>query len=563
MKQLFKGIKIFIVLSIMSKAGLASRIDPSATNFKSPVKYKINIAGSFGELRSRHFHGGLDIRSNRGGGGDSVFASDAGYVSRIKIQRGGYGKVIYITHANGYSTTYAHLDKFNEVLENYISSIQEANMNYEIEVYPLPHEFPINQSEHIAFLGNTGHSYGPHLHFEIRDAITDSPMNPYLFGIKPIDDLAPVITSIRISAISPEYQKIWQERFLLKKDRKGKSPNVSAEVPSMFAGISISGYDQVNGSSSKNGIYQLRMYVDEVLYYSIKMDKFSFEENSQIEAHTDYEIKADDNRTELLLYRLPGNNLQVIDYHHNNGLIPVDNIYKNVKIVAEDFDGNTTTHILSVKSRETLDLGVQHPAGDMIYQGVESTLSCQNISATIPATCLIKNCALDVREINGIYYIGRSDIPLLKPIKISVKIPDIMYSNLHKMGFMRLGNEAMFYGQEIIGDSVVIYSDDFGRYGFFIDSMAPKIKPSNFSLKSKATEFKFKISDNVNNRLKGLPFKYNVWINDKWIACEYKEMNETLYIPIGNLSQGDHYLKINAIDQFGNEGIWQSAFVKE
>lgn len=563
MRKLLKVIKIVTIIGTALQCSFANRIDPKSTNFKSPVKYKINVAGGFGELRSRHFHGGLDIRSNRGGGGDSIFASEEGYVSRIKIQRGGYGKVLYITHPNGYATTYAHLDKFNETLENYITSVQEANMNYEIEVFPLPHEFPVSQSEHVAFLGNTGHSYGPHLHFEIRDAASDSPMNPYLFGIKPIDNLAPVITSIRIAAISPEYHKIWQERFSLKKDRKGRIPNVSAEVPSTYAGISISGYDQVNGSSSKNGIYRLQMYVNEELYYSIKMDKFSFDENTQIEAHTDYEIKADDNRTELLLYKLPGNKLQVIDFENNNGLIPVDDVYKNVKIVAEDFDGNTTSHYLSVKSKNILNIGVSHPSGDMVYQGVESVLVSENISATIHASCLIKNCVLDVSESSGQYFIGSPDVPLLKPIRISVKIPDHIYTNLSKTGFMRLGKEAVYYGQEIMGDSIVIYSDDFGRYGFYTDTLAPQIRPASFSTKTKSSEFKFKISDNINNRLKGQAFKYHVWIDDRWLPCEYKEMHETVYIPIGNLSSGEHYLKISAIDQFGNESFWQSGFVKE
>jgi Peptidase family M23 len=346
--------KIIIAITILCTAHQlwASKDPIRETNFRSPVKYTLKLAGSFGELRYRHFHAGLDIKSNSGGEGDSIFSAEAGFVSKIKILRGGYGKVLYVSHPNGYTTVYAHLKSFSETINNYVNAIQHSTQSYEINIALDSNLFRVNRGQHIAYLGNTGRSSGPHLHFEIRETHSDNPMNPLLFGIKPFDDIAPTITGVSLAGLNEDFQKTDQVHKKTKKGKGGSYTPLILEVDADVAGLSISGYDQNNGSSNKNGIYKMEMYVDDVLYYGFNINTFTFAESPIIEAHTDYEARQSQRRTEVLCYKLPGNTLSIIDYNYNNGLIPLEETsYKNVKILLKDFEGNESVQLLQIRKK--------------------------------------------------------------------------------------------------------------------------------------------------------------------------------------------------------------------
>ena len=159
--------------------------------FSSPLDITLVLSGTFAELRSNHFHSGLDIKTG-GKQGLKTYAAASGYVSRIKISRYGYGKALYITHPNGYTTVYAHLQKFSSTIEAYVKKQQYKQETFEIELFPKAEDLKISAKEIIAYTGNTGGSGGPHLHFEIRDK-QERPMNPMLFGFDIKDTTKPMV----------------------------------------------------------------------------------------------------------------------------------------------------------------------------------------------------------------------------------------------------------------------------------------------------------------------------------------------------------------------------------
>ena len=163
--------------------------------FSSPLDITLVLSGTFAELRSNHFHSGLDIKTN-GKEGFKTYASAEGYVSRIKISRYGYGKALYITHPNGYTTVYAHLQKFSPSIEAYVKQQQYKKETFELELFPKAETLKVAAKEVIAYTGNTGGSGGPHLHFEIRDK-QERPMNPMLFGMDIKDTTKPWNIHIR------------------------------------------------------------------------------------------------------------------------------------------------------------------------------------------------------------------------------------------------------------------------------------------------------------------------------------------------------------------------------
>jgi murein DD-endopeptidase MepM/ murein hydrolase activator NlpD len=558
----------FLFFMLLSKYFLLmAGIPIKETNFRSPVKHNIVLAGGFGELRGRHFHAGLDIKSRNGGEGDSIFSAEEGFISRIKIQRGGYGKVIYVDHPNGYTTVYAHLKTFSNEINSYVESVQNSTMDYEIDVRPDAYFFPLSRGQHFAFLGNTGRSSGPHLHFEIRESISDNPMNPLLFGIKPFDDIAPNFTSIRIAGLDLEFKKLNQNRQNAKKEKNGGYAPITLEIDADIVGISVAGFDQNNGSSNRNGIYKLEMFVDEQLYYGYNINSFAFKETHLIEAHTDYEVKQKENRTEILCYKLPGNKLSIIDYEYNNGLIQLDESnYKNIKIVIKDFEGNSSSQYVNIKRKVAQPLSPTPTKGQTIYQGVKQSITTQGLSVTFFEESLAKNINFNLStsyNLKGLpeYNIGSNAHPILKNIKLVSYIPDVLKPYSDKLGLMLLGNEPDDFGQKVEGDSIITFVDDFGRYGFYVDTIAPSIVPSNFSKKTSMSTFKFRLSENVQARYQAKPLTYHVWLDGQWIACEYRESNETLTVPLKDLYNGDHHIKITAKDQFNNQRDWEGNFV--
>lgn len=537
------------------------------TNFKSPVKYKIAISGSFGEIRANHFHSGIDIRSNNGGSGDSIFSAESGYVSRIKIDRSGYGRSLYITHPNGFTTVYAHLLKFNQQIEEYVLSYQKSMMSYELDIKPEEHLFYVDQSEHVGFLGNSGHSFGAHLHFEIRETSSDKPINPYHFGIKPIDHIAPDIAYVRVTGLTPEFEKVCSHKFPNKKDKSGYTIVNEMEIPAWRVGVSVKAFDKCNGCVNKNGIYKIEVLADDTLFYSFNMDEFGFVENQYLEAHTDFEAKQKENATEMLCYKLPGNKLNIIDHFHNDGLIPLhEGLTKEITVKVYDFDGNIEIQKLRLR-RAAVKTLISESNGEKIYCGEEKVLYCDKACAIINPNCLSKNDHIQFYNTN--YFsqipsvrISSANSPLLAKMKLAIKIPDSLMYMTSKMTIVKTSSNRSCNGSIISQDTISTYIDEFGEYSLYIDTIPPTIKPIAFSEKAKTEFFKFKIEDNVYTRAEAKDFTYHVFVDQEWIPCEYKENVETLYVPIGKLINGDHSIKITAEDQFGNRNEWNGVFKK-
>ena len=186
--------KFSLFILLLSYIGFAQDTTYPKDYFRSPLDIPLALSGTFAELRSSHFHAGLDIKTKRREG-LKIYATAEGYVSRIKISHFGYGKVLYITHPNGYTTVYAHLKKFSETIEAFIKDCQYEKESYEVEVFLNSEELTVLKGEVIAYSGNSGSSGGPHLHFEIRDN-KERPINPMLFGMDVKDTKKPFVLSV-------------------------------------------------------------------------------------------------------------------------------------------------------------------------------------------------------------------------------------------------------------------------------------------------------------------------------------------------------------------------------
>ena len=194
----------FLIHSILLTASFTITAQQKA-EFRSPLDIPLILSGNFGELRSNHFHSGLDFKT-QGISGHEVYAIESGYVSRINIRPGGYGKALYIDHPNGYTSVYGHLSVFNEEIERYISNIQYQRKSHAVNIYLQPGELAVGKGEIVALSGNTGSSTGPHLHFEIRRTAGQIPMNGLFFGFPIEDNIPPKITKLAVYPVGEQSQ---------------------------------------------------------------------------------------------------------------------------------------------------------------------------------------------------------------------------------------------------------------------------------------------------------------------------------------------------------------------
>src|SRR5690606_10591217 len=99
--------------------------------YSSPVKIPIFLSGSFAELRSNHFHSGIDIKT-QGITGIPIYSVAGGYVSRIVVSPTGFGLALYINHPNGTTSVYGHLESFRENIAAYVKNIQYERESFRV-----------------------------------------------------------------------------------------------------------------------------------------------------------------------------------------------------------------------------------------------------------------------------------------------------------------------------------------------------------------------------------------------------------------------------------------------
>ncbi|MBU6204925.1 MAG: M23 family metallopeptidase, partial [Bacteroidetes bacterium] len=237
----------------------------------NPLNGALIISGSFGEPRLNHFHTGIDF-TTRGKTGLSVYAFDAGYVSRIKVSAIGYGKAIYITHPNGLISVYGHLSKFNDVIQSYVTTQQYKQQKSELELYPEASQFIIKKGELIAYSGNSGGSSAPHLHFEVRDAAGESfPLNPLKYNLDLKDTIKPTFRELAIYNLNEPSDMVNPRQYNLTTYQKSyklqqRSTPDTITIPFNQVGVGVKVHDLANGCDSDGyfGVYRLQMNVDNI-----------------------------------------------------------------------------------------------------------------------------------------------------------------------------------------------------------------------------------------------------------------------------------------------------------
>ena len=545
--------------------------------FSSPIIIPLSLSSNFGELRADHFHSGIDLRT-QGVIGKEIVATASGYVYRISVSPGGFGKALYLRHPSGYSTVYGHLDRFIPEIDKYVKTRQYEQKSFAINIYPPSDKFEFKQGEIIAYSCNTGSSSGPHLHYEIRKSDNEIPLNPLLFDFGIEDNIKPVIEKLVIYPLDRNSVINNSDKPLRLNVSGGHGnyyiPSEKEIIISGRAGFGIKSFDLLNESYSRISPYSITLIVDSSVVFRKIMDSFSFDETRYINSHIDYETFIRERVYIEKLFRQPNNKLSVYRDVLNNGFINFNDRKKHhISIVVSDINGNKSE--LSFIARSALPERKEISADEaknsitMPY-GRNNRFTAINISVTIPSGALYDTLYFEYRRtpaINGmlsdIHQVHNRYTPVHKAYTLAIKPSVVPAGKESKMliaeiteDWKRIPLTSRWEDGFLVANPV-----KFGSFFIGIDTVPPVISPegaiSGANLSGNSL-LKIRIYDNFS----GIK-SYEPVIDGNWALFEWDQKNNLIIYQFDpeRIKKGTtHSLTLKVKDNSNNVSIYKCDF---
>ena len=557
-------LSLFLVFSLFSGA----QNNYPQDYFSSPLEIPLILSGTFAELRSNHFHSGMDIKTQQRTG-LKVKASANGFVSRIKIAHYGYGKALYITHPNGYTTVYAHLQKFSPEIEAYIKKKQYEKESYEIELFPKAEDLPVLKDNLVAYSGNTGGSGGPHLHFEIRDK-QERPINPMLFGLDIKDTTNPIIKSIyaypldKSSFINNSNTK---QKLRLTPLKNGDYTAENIEAIGNI-GFAINSIDRQDLAANSNGVYNIQTFINGSRNFEIDFKRFSFDETKHINQLIDYEHFSTKKQRLQKLFR-KNNPLSLFKSTLNEGVIKVeDSTYSVYKIRVADFKNNeswVTVHIKGTKK------SISKPEEEKItpyYINADQTtnLKAGHVSVDFYKDTFYENFYIDFEVKNDTLKLHKDIKAAKKNFIITYDVSKYSNEDKNKLYIAKLIGYKKYpsYTYTKRKDNLLIGSTKkLGTFALAMDTIKPAISAVNFKSKQWLSKYRY-LKVKINDVGSGIS-NYRATINGKWILMEYDYKKNTLTYDFndGVIMDTKNNLKVIVTDNVGNNSTFETLFYRK
>lgn len=525
-------------------------------NFHSPIETPFNLSGTFGEFRS-NFHTGIDFK---GGKGKEIYSIEDGYVSRIETNIYGYGKVVYINHYNGYTSVYAHLNNFSPILENYIKGEQYKSKSYVIKKFPKADEIKVLKGELIGYSGNTGRSFGAHLHFEIRDTETQNALNPLNFNYEYIDEERPIIRGLYV--IDEEERLLSNLPEQVKILKLNDSVYIGNDVVyNGLIGFGIDIYDiQFKNLFNRNGVYEIELLIDSLPVFSYKMDEINFSENHFKKLMYDYKSLVENNKRILKVYTPPNSNLSFLKNNKFNGIIDPREVKESfVSIKVSDKNRNSSYVNFKIKYENNIKKKLAYD-GIEILKNQKYEINKNESIIEIKKNTFYDDVLMNISESNDTIFLGDDMFPTRSSIIIKYPINNLKdTSRLNQIYIGKvLKNEVNYLNTKIDKKYIYASTRTLGNYTIYRDSILPEIRPINFSDKSNVSSNKT-LSLYMKDDKSGIK-NYEAYINGKWALFEYEPKQNIIFHDLDDsiIEYGENDLLIEFEDGVGNKQIYNS-----
>lgn len=537
-----------------------------ADYFINPLDIKLYLAGGFGEIRPNHFHSGIDIKTNQREG-YPIFAVADGFISRLRIQIGGFGNAVYINHPNGITSVYGHLQKFNDKLLSSVRFHQYKEQSFTTDFNLLPIEIQVKKGDIIAWSGNTGGSSGPHLHFELRNTQTEETINPLTLGIEIPDHINPTIGGFYLYQINDApFNEFTQKKYFQTVGINGNYALKQVVPVSGLFGFGITAYDQQDGSANHNGLFSTTIKLDNEVIYETVISKFSFENTKAVNSYIDYPTKI---KTGIVIqkgFTSPNPKVRFYTTLKNNGLISLtDDTLHDVDYILKDYKGNTSTLHFKIKAAET-KIQAYQPKGQLMSYKTINNFENEAVKISIPEGNLYDDLdfqfSTSAQPSSGsskIYHVHNKLTPIHNTYQLAVKPDKNLAPYFQKLLIMN--TESGNQGGEFKDGYIVAYPKTFGNFYLRIDSVPPTIVSVNVkdgANLSQTSKMIFRISDN----LSGIK-SYKGYIDSEWVLMEYDYKTGRLWHTFDDKTGfGKHNFQLTVIDNKDNEKTYSINFFR-
>ncbi|MGG7035498.1 MAG: M23 family metallopeptidase [Flavobacterium sp.] len=557
----------FPLVLLFFTTAIFAQTDYPKEYFKSPVDIPLLLSGNFGELRKNHFHSGLDIKTQQREG-LNVFAVADGYVSRIKISTFGYGKAIYITHPNGFTSVYGHLQKAAGNIEDYIKSKHYSLESFEMDLKLNPDELPVKQCDLIGFSGNSGGSGGPHLHFEIRDSNTEEIINPLLFGYNSLvfDHKRPVLNSLKVYPLD-DNSVVNESKvpFLVNLFKQSEGVYIAENIKaSGKIGFSINAIDFFDFTSDTNGLYKVQSFLNGKPSFGYQFENFSFDQSRYINALLDYPVFMKTNQRFQKLFMKNPYPLNIIKTDEKQGIIEVlPNLNSNYTIELSDFHGNKVLVNIPISYSNLPAKASKAPlkSNYFLKASIDNIYKKDKVSVSVPANAFYEDFYLNFDVKADKIYFHDDSVALHKDISVSIEDTLTTNENKDKIFIASVKNGKLSYNSTKLKENQwVIYTKNLGEFTLAKDLVSPTIKPSNFQ-EGQWLSNQLGLQLEINDNLSGIK-TYNGYLNGKWILFEYDYKTKKIIHLFDNafLVDGKNELKVEVTDNVKNSAIFETYF---
>jgi murein DD-endopeptidase MepM/ murein hydrolase activator NlpD len=559
------GLKVIVGLLLSLKICSQSFVY-SRNYFRWPLAIKPAIVANFGELRSDHWHMGLDIRTDQKEN-LPVYAAADGYIARVSVKPFSYGKAIYINHPNGLTTVYGHLNKFFPKLDSFVTAQQYRQQSWDMELQFTKDKFPVRKGQFIAHSGNTGASQGPHVHFEIRNTKSQRCINPLFFNLSIPDAVPPVFTKLAMYDKSLSVYDQTAVLFPVKKTKNGYIPSRDSIIRTGFSKISfaIGAYDCVSGSTNPNGIYSARVLFDSKPLLEFALDSMDYNETDYVNAHIDYRYRYNSGAYLQNLFKLPGDKGRAYRLNNSDATIQLnDTTLHSVKIEIADVQKNVSVMDFKVQFDDSLASLTRSTAHKAFAPNFVNIFEQNDFEIYLDENCLYDSIQPAFYKINQpapsaaslLFQFSNASIPVHDEVKIRIKPNVTIPSELkNKMVIKRTDSKTVSFRKAVWQQDWLTASfSDFGSYQALVDNTAPTINdPDSYRegagdtidlSRSKSIVFYPKDNTGIKNFRAELDGQWLMFSNDKGAAWIYNFDERCPY--------GVHQLKVRIEDVVGN-----------
>ena len=529
--------------------------------FQNPLHIKMELVANFGELRANHWHMGLDIRTQQRQN-LPVHAAAEGYIARVKIEPGGFGRAIYINHPNGLTTLYAHLNDFYPPLEQYIKERQYQLQSWEIDEMIPANKFPVKKGTFIAYSGTTGGSQGPHVHFEIRDTKTENCLNPLLFGF-PIPDAVPP-SVYRIALYNRNLSVYNQNPQLIGLKKVGSTYSLASgttlKVGTNKVSFAIGAVDRFSNSTNPNGIYSARILCDDVLEGGFVLNDIGYGNTRYLNAQIDYRYKYNGGAYLQHLNRMTGDTSSVYIKTDDDVIVLSDTSVHQVKIEVKDADMNTSQVLFNLQYVPSLEKALpQRSAEQLLPQninvfetdGFELFTSEFSVYDTVDIV-YSQNTTVPAGAVSPLHTFLNGSIPTHDSIMARIKpVSPVATENKDRVVIKSVaGSRTVVEKAMWQGDWVAALFRQFGTFQAFIDNEPPTINApgvgSTIDL-SKSSRIVFTPKDNFKT-IKA----FRAEVDGQWLRFTNDKGYSHIYKFDEKFPSGLHELKVTIEDVAGN-----------